>query len=94
MQSPIRQHDLQVDVELEAVGHFVDHWRLVPLVPIDKQLIRAVSKGKYGGLRRTDDAVFTVGISGQSGAGWGEFASDLGNQEEEDVRIFVRKNEI
>jgi len=89
MRSPIRQYDLQVDVELEAVGHFVGHRSLVPLVPFDEQLIGAVSERKDGGLGRTDGAVFTVGIGGQSGAGW-EFASDLGNQEKEVRTLFER----
>jgi len=87
MPSPIRQHDLQVNMQLEAVGHFVGHRSLVPLVPFDEKLIGAVSERKDGGLGRTDGAVFTVGIGGQSGTGW---APNLGNQEE--VRtLFERK---
>jgi len=62
--SPIHQHDLQVDGKLEGVGHFVDHWSLVPLVPFDEQLIGAMGERKCGGLWRAEDAVFAVGISG------------------------------
>lgn len=69
MRSPIRQHDLQVDRGIGSGQTFCWSLEFGTTRTFRRATDRAVSKREYGGLRRTDVAVITVGISGQSGTG-------------------------